>query len=62
MMCEASCAKTVEKVLAARPGVEEVVVDFERKQARCRIDPETFDAAAAIAELADQDFVATVEQ
>lgn len=62
MMCEESCAKSVEKILAAQPGVENVAVEFEKKHAVCRIDPQTFDAAAAVAELADQDFAATVEE
>ena len=45
-----------------QPGVEKAVVDYETKQATCTIDPKTFDADAAIAELADQDFIATARE
>jgi copper chaperone CopZ len=60
MMCEESCAKTVREILAAQEGVRDVVVQFDQRQATCQVDPRKFKADAAIAELADQDFVATV--
>lgn len=62
MMCAESCAKSVEEILAAQPGVHQVAVDFEHKQATCQVDPQTFDVDAAVAELADQDFTASIEQ
>lgn len=59
MMCVDSCAKRVEEILAAQPGVQAVVVDYEQEQATCRIDPRTFNSEAAVAELADKGFAAT---
>jgi copper chaperone CopZ len=62
MMCADSCAKTVEEILAAQPGVREVQVSFEASQAICHVDPELFEPDIAIAELADQDFTARVDK
>jgi copper chaperone CopZ len=62
MMCEDSCAKTVKEILASQPGVQNVVVNFENKEALCQVDPLAFDTKAAMAELADRGFSATVEK
>jgi copper chaperone CopZ len=61
MMCAESCAPTVQEILGRQRGVEEAVVNFETSTATCTVDAWTFDADHAIAELADQDFIATVK-
>ena len=61
MMCAESCAKTVESVLAAQPGVEIVAVDFEQARVTCKVDPQTFDVESAVAELADKGFTAAAQ-
>jgi copper chaperone CopZ len=56
MMCEESCAKQVNKALAAQPGVKEVEVDFEARRAMVVVDRQQFNADAAIATLVDYQF------
>ena len=56
MMCEESCAKQVNKALAAQPGVKEVEVDFEARRAVVVVDRQQFDADAALATLVDYQF------
>jgi copper chaperone CopZ len=56
MMCEESCAKQVNKALAAQPGVKDVEVDFEARRAMVVVDRQQFDAQAAIATLVDYQF------
>lgn len=48
MTC-ALCPLTVNKAMAGVPGVQEVVVDFDRKTALVRYDPARTDAAAIAA-------------
>jgi copper chaperone CopZ len=62
MMCAESCARTVQKILSEQAGVQAAAVDYEAKRASCKVDAATFDVDAAIAELADQDFIATVQE
>ena len=62
MMCEEACAASVRDILAGQPGVIEATVDFEAKTATCLIDDSTFDPAAAIAELDDKGFAASVQE
>jgi len=57
MMCEESCVQSVKKTLAGQPGVKEVKVDFETKQAMLVVDGATFDAKAAVEELVDRQFL-----
>lgn len=56
MMCEFSCVEQVKKALSSEPGVKDVKVDFEAKQATVAVDREKFDAEAAIATLVDYQF------
>ena len=46
MSCAQGCAPIVRKTLAALPGVTNVKVDFEKKQATFSADPKLFDAKA----------------
>jgi len=57
MMCEESCVQSVKKALAGQPGVKEVKIDFETKQAMLVVDGATFDAEAAVEELVDRQFL-----
>jgi copper chaperone CopZ len=56
MMCEFSCVEQVKEALSSQPGVKEVQVDFAAKRATVAVDPEQFDAEAAIATLVDYQF------
>ena len=56
MMCEFSCVEQVKEALSSQPGVKEVQVDFDAKRATVAVDPEKFDAEAAIATLVDYQF------
>ena len=59
MVCEFSCAPTVEKTLAAQPGVKGVQIDVPSKTAKVTVDAQIFDAQAAIAALVDVQFIDT---
>jgi copper chaperone CopZ len=56
MKCEFSCVEEVKEALSSQPGVKEVQVDFAAKRATVAVDPEKFDAEAAIATLVDYQF------
>lgn len=56
MMCEFSCVEQVKEALSSQPGVNEVQVDFAAKRATVAVDPDKFDAEAAIATLVDYQF------
>ena len=56
MMCEYSCVDAVKTALSKQPGVKQVKVDFEAKQAIVVVDQATFDSEAAIASLVDYQF------
>jgi len=56
MMCEFSCVEAVKKTLSKQPGVKEVKIDFDTKQATLVVDNATFDAKAAVEELIDRQF------
>jgi copper chaperone CopZ len=59
MMCEASCVPTVRETLAEQPGVRDVKVELDGKQATVAVDETTFDSDAAIAALVDLQFTHT---
>jgi copper chaperone CopZ len=59
MMCEASCVPTVRETLAEQPGVKDVKVELDGKQATVAVDEKSFDADAAIAALVDLQFTNT---
>ena len=56
MMCEYSCVDAVKTALVEQPGVKEVKVDFDAKQALVVVDEATFDSEAALASLVDYQF------
>jgi len=56
MMCQYSCVAAVKTALTAQPGVKEVQVDFEAKQATVVVDQAVFDGEAALASLVDYQF------
>ena len=56
MMCQYSCVDAVKTALTEQPGVKEVRVDFETKQATVAIDQASFDGEAAVASLVDYQF------
>lgn len=61
MMCEESCAASVQKILAGQSGVASVKVNYKAKTATCTLDgSKKFDVKKAIADLDDKDFKATV--
>ena len=55
MMCQHACAGKVKEALAAQPGVQDVKVDFQAKQATVAVG-DKFDSDAAIATLIDYQF------
>jgi copper chaperone CopZ len=56
MMCEEGCAAAVREILAERPGVTDVRVDFAGRTATVAIEDGKFDSQLAIAELVDKGF------
>jgi len=56
MTCKYSCVDAVKTALTSQPGVKEVKVDFEAKQATVVVDQATFDGEAAVAILVDYQF------
>jgi copper chaperone CopZ len=56
MMCEEGCAVAVKEILAERPGVTDVRVDFAGRTAIVAIVDGKFDSQLAIAELVDKGF------
>lgn len=59
MMCQYSCVDAVKTALSEQPGVKEVKVDFETKQATVVVDETEFDSDAAVASLVDYQFTNT---
>ncbi|NOY30207.1 MAG: heavy-metal-associated domain-containing protein [Planctomycetes bacterium] len=56
MMCQYSCVDAVKTALASQPGVREVRIDFEARQATVVVDQATFNGEAAVASLVDYQF------
>ncbi len=56
MMCEYSCVDAVKTALGKQPGVKQVKVDFETRQATVVVDQTTFNGEAAVAILVDYQF------
>lgn len=52
MLCD-GCARTIEALLAAEPGVQRAAVSFEERQARVLFDPKA---------LTDERIAALIEQ
>ena len=55
MMCQHACAGKVKEALAAQPGVQDVMVDFQSKLATVAVG-DKFNSDAAIATLIDYQF------
>ena len=57
MSCEIGCPPAVKQAFASVPGVKDVQVDFNTKQATVNVDQE-FDQVAAVKALGDAGFTA----
>jgi copper chaperone CopZ len=62
MMCPDGCGATAREVLSAQPGVKEVLIDFDSKQAMVAVDSDSFDPTAALAALVDRGFIHSAVQ
>jgi copper chaperone CopZ len=56
MMCPEGCGEKTKEILAEQPGAKDVMIDFESKRAVVAVEPETFDADAALAAMVDHGF------
>jgi copper chaperone CopZ len=60
MQCSVGCPPQVKGALQSVAGVSQVQVDYDAKQARVQVDPDTFDQTLAVKALSDAGFQATV--